>query len=147
MSDLAYFRPEWAYVPGQTERHPDGLFDAIRKTVHPGMSEEELAASKAFLFGMTYLDEGYFWEAHEVFEAVWMACRPESAERHAVQALIQIANAALKRKMGQPNAVKRILTIVENRVAQIGRPDDAKVLAVTVAEIRSRSRALSDLSE
>ncbi len=138
------YRPDWAYVPGETERHAEDLFDPIRETVWRGMTEKELASSKAFLIGMSYLDDGYFWEAHEVMEPVWLSCQPESPARHAVQALIQIANGALKLRMGKPNAVKRILVIVDTLIAQIGKPDDEEVLGVTVGEIRARAKALAD---
>jgi len=43
-----------------------------------------------------------------MFEAVWMACPHNSAEKLYVQSVIQHANAALKNEMGQSSAAARI---------------------------------------
>jgi predicted metal-dependent hydrolase len=105
------FRPDHMYIPGINERHPENLFETICKTVNPGASIEELASCDAFKHGLMYLDEGYFWEAHEVFEPVWMALPHESEERLFVQGLIQLANASLKAKMQRPKAVQKLCQI------------------------------------
>ena len=69
--------------------------------VHP-LVKQELYGSRAFL------QEGYFWEAHEMFESIWMACPPNAPEKLLVQSLIQDANAALKRRMGREQAAVRL---------------------------------------
>ncbi len=53
--------------------------------------------------------DGFYWEAHELLEAVWVACAPNSAEKLYCQSVIQRANAALKQKLGQGQAADRIL--------------------------------------
>lgn len=102
------FRPDHKYIPGINERHPENVFEAICKTASPGASIEELASCDAFKHGLMFLDEGYFWEAHEVFEPVWMVLPHESEERLFVQGLIQLANASLKAEMQRPKAVRRL---------------------------------------
>ena len=104
-------RPSHAYVPGQTPRHPEGAFDAVRDTAQPGMSVEALAASEAFVTGLAYLDQGYFWEAHELLEPVWMACPQNSAEQVFVRGVIQRANARLKERMGDEGITEVILAL------------------------------------
>lgn len=136
------FRPPHAYVPGRTPRHPEGLFDPIRQTARPGLSEAELADSAALAAGLTYLDEGFFWEAHEVLEPVWMACPPNSAARLAVQALIQIANARLKLRMERPGAAARILSLAEGRLTEAQRAGRAVVLGLTLDSIGARLEAV-----
>ena len=59
--------PAHAYVPGQTARHPEGWFDPL-KTV-----DADPFDSPAMRAGLDYLHAGYFWECHEVLEAVWLA--------------------------------------------------------------------------
>lgn len=136
------FRPPHAYVPGRTPRHPDGLFDAIRDTAFARMSEAALAECDALAAGLTYLDEGFFWEAHEVLEPVWMACPPNSAARLAVQALIQIANARLKLRMERPGAAARILSLAEGHLAEAQRAGRAVVLGLTLDSIGARLEAI-----
>ena len=103
--------PDHAYVPGRTARHPDGWFDVLRATARADMSAAQLIESDAWLAGIAYFDGAFFWEAHEVWEAVWLAL-PEGADRRFVQAAIQLANAGLKARMQRPNAVARLLQIV-----------------------------------
>lgn len=101
------WRPPHAYVPGRTPRHPETLFDDIKA----GLSEfspRDIHISQAWRLGCIFLDEGYFWEAHEVLEAVWSACPANSAEKMLVQAIIQTANARLKAAMGWKKAHARL---------------------------------------
>ena len=100
--------PPHPHIPGQTPRHPEGAFEALRATARPGMDEGDLAASPAFRAGLDYLHAGFFWESHEVLEPVWMALPPGHPARHLTQALIQIANARLKDRMGRPQAAARL---------------------------------------
>ena len=135
--------PGHAYIPGQTPRHPEGAFDALRETAQPGMSAEALARSPAFCAGLRYLEAGYYWEAHEVLEPVWMALEEGMAERHCLQALIQLANARLKARMGKPRAVARLGAIV------LGHLDDCRatgggevVMGVALGVIRAEAEAM-----
>ena len=107
------WRPPLAYVPGQTPRHPEGLFDPIRDTARPGMTADDLRRSLAWREGRHYLDEGFHWEAHEVMEAVWLAL-PDGPQRLRVQAAIQLANAGLKLRMDRRKAAERLAGIVRD---------------------------------
>lgn len=104
------WHPPHPYVPGASPRHPEGLFDAL-KDARPGDPVARLAASTAWAAGREFLCEGFFWEAHEVLEALWLACPPNGAERLSVQAAIQLANAGLKARMGRAGASARLLGI------------------------------------
>ena len=110
--------PTHAYIPGKTPRHPEDAFAAIHASVRSGMSAEELAATDAFQTGLRYLASGYCWEAHEVFEPVWMAL-PDGDERRFVQALIQLANGRLKLLMDRPKAALRLAVIATDLLRQI----------------------------
>lgn len=103
--------PPVPYRPGQTPRPPEGLFAAeiaaLESLGNPA-DPADLARSAAFVGGIAAFRAGYFWEAHELWEPVWMRLPPQSPERHLMQGLIQRANAELKRAMGQPGAAARI---------------------------------------
>ena len=101
------WRPTHAYIPGRTPRHPEALFDPLKAGVDR-TSLTKLAETDAWRFGINFLREGYFWEAHELLEPIWMACPPNSAEKLFVQGIIQIANARLKRVMDRPAAAARL---------------------------------------
>lgn len=135
-------RPTHAYVPGRTDRHPEGCFDTIRDTARPGMSPEDLAGCAAFQIGLTYLEAGYDWEAHELLEPVWMALPEGSVDRRWVQALIQLANAQLKLKMDKPKAARRLCNIVRDLL-----PEAGVVMGVDVAQMVRRLESLERESE
>ncbi|SDC77181.1 DUF309 domain-containing protein [Ruegeria marina] len=105
-----------AYVPGQTLRPPDDAYADLRETVKPGMTPEELADCRAWTEGWRLFDAEYFWEAHEVWEPIWMQLPPNSAARHVSQAAIQLANAALKIRMGRPGAALRLCKLAREHV-------------------------------
>lgn len=122
-------------MPGKTSRHPEGLFDDVRDTVHKGMTEADLCGSEAFQTGLAYLETGYFWEAHEVLEPVWMACEPNSPARHTAQALIQIANAGLKLRLGRPDAARRILERVDTHLTEAANSGAERSLGLSLESL------------
>jgi uncharacterized protein len=127
--------PPHAHRPGRNARHPDDRFDAIKASVAPGMDAGRLAATEAWTAGWRYLEAGYCWEAHEVWEAVWMACPPNSAEKQMLAGLIQVANARLKLAMGMPAAAKRILTLAQGHFAEAAaRCGHSPAMGVTMAD-------------
>lgn len=101
--------PSHAYLPGLTPRHPDGCFDAIRQTVVRGMTVQTLAATPAFNLGKTWIETGFYWEAHEVLEPIWLILPEASSDRYFIQSMIQTANARLKQEMGRGAAARRIV--------------------------------------
>ncbi|MBL4646786.1 MAG: DUF309 domain-containing protein [Rhizobiales bacterium] len=139
MSDRGAF-PPYAYVPGQTERHPEGWFDDIRNTVPvEGAPEVDLMQCKAFVTGLAYIESGYFWEAHEVLEPVWMASPQRSECQAALLGLIQLANAQLKETMEQPKAALRLYIIAKGHFNSI---KSKTVLGIDVQKITSDIEAL-----
>lgn len=132
--------PPHAYVPGQTARHPEDWFDGIKATVHHGIALGDLHRTQAFQAGLAYLEAGYFWECHEVLEAVWMQTPQDSAERDMVQALIQLANARLKAVMARPRAVLRLCNMVEAHLERL--PAKIAILGVMPEDVLSEVQAL-----
>lgn len=104
---MAILFPSHAYVPGRTPRHPETAFDGLKQVGTP------LRDSPAWQAGLAFFDAGYFWEAHEVWEVVWMAAPANSPEKALVQGMIQLANAGLKRRMGRPRAAGRLDVIAD----------------------------------
>lgn len=133
MTDAGAPFPGHAYVPGMNARHAEGAFEAIRRTVVAGMTEDQLATTQAFRCGLLYLDKGYFWEAHEVLEPVWMACEKESAARQLVQGLIQLANAHLKIRMNRPRAVVRLCGIARGHFEAAYSLGGDRVMGIEIA--------------
>lgn len=119
MADLPApdWRPARAFVPGQGAHPEQAQLSAIRATV-AGVAPDLLAETPAWSFGLAFLRDGFFWEAHEVLEAVWLALPPNSAERVLCQGLIQLANAGLKRLMRRDGAAARLQQIADARIGE-----------------------------
>jgi RimJ/RimL family protein N-acetyltransferase len=60
-----------------------------------------LGDSLGFRWGLDLFNGGFYWEAHEAWEALWMQAKPASASRFYLQGLIQFAAAMLKSRRGQ----------------------------------------------
>lgn len=127
--------PPHVYVPGFSPRHHDDWFDPIKRSVTPHVPVGELHKTPAFIAGRLYYDAGYFWESHEVLEAVWIQTKDPSPERDMVLALIQLANARLKVLMLQPRAAWRLCDMVDTHLSRC--PTDSKVLGLNVADMVS----------
>ena len=105
--------PGHAYVPGQNQRHAEDFLDHIKAAAPAQTLGSNSAENQAWLFGLRLLRHGYFWEAHEILETVWMRAAPNSRERHLVQGVIHLANAILKIKMERPEAAERLFGLAE----------------------------------
>jgi len=136
--------PSHAYIPGKTPRHAEDAFDHLRATATAAHDAGQLSKSDAFLVGLSYLRNGYYWEAHELFEPVWMALPDPSRERALVQGLIQIANGFLKLKMDRPKAASRLEAIARSHVANAGTGQVMGVAHQDVSEMLASLKALAD---
>lgn len=121
MTDLQL--PDYAYVPGHNQRHSEDAFDALRETALHGQNAAQLATCEAFRAGLQFFHSGYYWEAHEVLEPVWMVLPEGCVERRFVQGLIQLANGCLKLRMGRPKAALRLVGQARGLV-----PSEAKTI-------------------
>lgn len=127
--------PPYAYVPGANARHPEGWFDPIKQSVTPDIIAGDLYQTAAWEAGLAYLDAGFFWECHEVLEAVWLHTDDGTAERDMVQAIIQLANARLKLRMERPQAAGRLCNIVYAHLMRC--PGDRAILGLHVHDVQT----------
>ena len=111
--------PGFAHVPGVTAAPAGASVAAIVGEVDDTTNPENWRTNRVYLYGFVLYRGGFFWEAHEVWETVWHGCRPNAPERCLVQALIQLANAALKGRMGRDSAVRRLLRDADRLVNEV----------------------------
>jgi hypothetical protein len=112
--------PAEPYIPGVSPR-PSGDDDIhrIARSAPDPTDPSHWQSNPAWLAGLRLYRAGYFWEAHEAWEPVWMNARPNSPERALVQAVIQLANAGLKARMGRPKASRRLMLLAEGLVRDL----------------------------
>jgi hypothetical protein len=93
--------PESAYTPGQGPR-PAADEEAPLPRVDPARWQE----CRPYLRGIDLFNHGFYWEAHECWEAVWNGLGRRGETADFIKALIALAAAALKIRQGRPRGVR-----------------------------------------
>lgn len=136
--------PPAPFLPGRMPR-PDAtgeLFAIARRA--PALTEPHAwRDNEAYLTGHRLFRIGYFWEAHEVWEPVWMNARPNSAERHLIQGLIQLANAGLKLAMDRPRAAARLARMAGTCLREAASGAPAEIMGVEPLRLASDAAVLA----
>jgi predicted metal-dependent hydrolase len=72
------------------------------------LTTESWPESELYLYAIDLFNAGYYWEAHEVLEAIWHGAGRESEVGRFAQGLIQAAAALLKASMGETASARRL---------------------------------------
>jgi len=108
MESDKYPMPAYRHLPGQNERPNDGMLESIASKVLTAATIDEAVNQGIWAYSIRLINERYYWEAHEVLEALWNCATPNSRERSLFQCLIQLSNARLKAVLGQTKATLRL---------------------------------------
>ncbi|MFK5977420.1 MAG: DUF309 domain-containing protein [Rhizobiaceae bacterium] len=139
--------PTYAHIPGSNPRHREDLFDEIRASVTSEMTVSDLSKTKAWRTGLDLYEHSFFWEAHEVLEAVWIRCPPNSVERYFVQTIIQITNARLKLNMNKPKAAGRIFDRASILFHEAKLQSNQQILDTPLGFVETELKTLDELLE
>ena len=141
--------PRWAYLPGKTPEPDREPLERAKALVPPIFADGVPAEHPAFRYGLALHDGGFFWEAHEVWEAVWKAAPKNGCDRLVLRALIQLANAKLKLRMGRARAATRLVEEARAELAEAGRRGCAAktggLAAASLEELMTHVAVLPDL--
>ena len=91
--------PPYAYLPGRTPhptRDPDGHSYGSKPDTAAPPDPENWRSCDDYLYGIDLFNHGFFWEAHEAWEALWVACGREGTTAIYLQALINLAATGFK---------------------------------------------------
>lgn len=112
--------PAYAYIPGHTPRPGRGQDSRLPEKFegHPTFPQDRWYDSEEYRYGIDLLNFGFWWESHEVFEKLWRVVGPKSSEGNFFQALIQLAAAQVKRRMGNHAAAKRLASKAVDRLTK-----------------------------
>ena len=102
--------PPYSYVPGGPWPHPRASSeghsrDLVMTPVDP-IGTNGWASSPAYLRGIELFNAGYYWEAHEWWEALWHAHGRKGATATVLQGLIKLAAAGVKVREQRPEGVR-----------------------------------------
>lgn len=147
MTETPFPTPAYTHLPGVNPRHPEAAFDDVRAATPEETRSETAGANPAWRFGLALLERGFYWEAHEVLEPVWWNAAPNSAERGFVRAVIQLANAALKQRMGRERAALRLCGEALALFGEAAPDGGRRIMGVRRADAEAAARALRQAVE
>lgn len=127
--------PDYKHLPGINQRPDDKLLQTMAMQASPITQEADANENIAWLYGIRLIENGFYWEAHEVLEVVWMRAPHNSRERFLVQCLIQIANAALKQVLQKPTAAARLCDMAEQCRQRAFPINSAKLMGFSASQL------------
>lgn len=116
--------PTYRFIPGQSP-HPrrDALGHSHGQPEPTCLNvlAERWFESEDYLFAVDLYNHGFWWESHEVLEALWHAAGHKTPEGEFYRALIQFAAASLKRFVGKSAPAQRLLQRGCERLSKLPR--------------------------
>jgi hypothetical protein len=67
---------------------------------------EEWRLCSDYLYGIDLFNHGFYWEAHEAWEGLWAACGRRGPNATYLQALINLAAAGFKARLGSTRGMR-----------------------------------------
>ena len=140
--------PAYQFIPGSNphpRRSPQGhLFGCPEPSPAP-CRPDEWSQSEDYRFGIDLYNYSYWWECHEVFEGFWHAVGRKTEQGLFFQALIQLAAANLKHRMGEEAAAQHLWRATTHRLSTL--PD--LYMGIDLVDLRMRllpDRPATDLT-
>lgn len=133
------FLPPYSYVSGKFP-HPirDPRGHSYGKPV-PLVGEtraDNWRHCETYLWGLDLFNHGYYWEAHEAWEAVWHAAGRSGMVADFCKALIKFAAAGVKAREGRAAGVKRHAARAKELLDSIAtRVSDEQFMGLSLASL------------
>jgi len=128
------------FRPGQNER-PDesspALIDLLDNIIKP-VKSKNWQDNRVYLTGWGLFEAGYYWEAHHLWEAVWMGAQEKSPEKYLLEGLIQLTNTVLKIRLGRKKAALRLISLTESKIGEAFLNPSTMLMGVRKNEILER---------
>lgn len=107
-SDIKDF-PSYAFVSGyyphpnnDPEGHSYGKPEQTPEKLDPGNWQK----SQLYLYGIDLFNRGYYWEAHEIWEALWRLTESGDPAELLLHGLIKLAAAGVKVRQNNSNGIR-----------------------------------------
>ena len=135
--------PPYTYVTGQ---HPHPVSDPAGHSYGVEIVVREIDAADwstcgTYLFGADLFNHGYYWEAHERWEAVWHAAGRQGIVADFLKALIKLAAAGVKAREKRVEGIARHASRAQQLFTAVAA-DQQWMLGLEVAQLRAFSQHL-----
>jgi hypothetical protein len=105
--------PEYRHRPGVTP-HPvrdEGGHSYKKESLPAAIEEGDWHTADTYLFAIDLINDGYFWEAHEQLEGLWLGTGRDTPIGQFLQGLIQAAAALLKLDAGKIESAGKLTQV------------------------------------
>lgn len=135
--------PARAYLPGL------GIRPAPEPIGDTPLDPADWRSCDAYVHGLALFDRGYYWEAHERWEALWILARRTGPVAELLRGLIQLAAAGVKLRQGRTAGA---ITLAERarghfeatHTASLAGLEQATLVAATAWVIKAAPRWRGD---
>lgn len=136
--------PDYTYVPGRQHPHPTS--DERGHSYGVDIKVEAFDPLRwdqctAYLFGIDLFNFGYYWEAHEQWEAVWIEAGRRGNMADFLKGLIKLAAAGVKAREGREAGVCRHARRAE-QLFNLVKGSHARLLGLDIDPLRQFAAAL-----
>ncbi len=104
--------PPYTYVPGQTPHpvtDPRGHSYGLKPTPAAAFDPAKWRTCRDYLQGIDLFNHGYYWEAHETWEGLWVAIGRRGPLADFLKGLIKLAASGVKCREGNAQGLQRHL--------------------------------------
>ncbi len=139
--------PAYSYVPGKfphPHRDPAGHSHGFEQEHVDPPSVEQWRECSSYLWGIDLFNAGFYWEAHEAWEQVWIAVARQGTIADFLKALIKLAAAGVKARENRSYGVIRHANRCLELLSYLGNLTDAEFLGLHVPTLQSAARLLAD---
>src|SRR5262245_7323871 len=145
--------PAYSYVPGLFPHpisDPAGHSHGQRRHPAAPLDPQHWRQSRDFLIAIDLFNHGYYWEAHEAWEGLWLAAGRTGIVADFLKGLIQLTAAGVKVRQGMPSGVRSLAEGASNhfeRVLHELLPGATRLAGLEVTELLHFTRELAARSE
>lgn len=119
--------PPYPFIPGRAphpRRDPAGHSFGRPEPAPPHFPPDRWRDDEAYLFGVDLANRAYWWESHELWEALWHHVPPECTQAQFLQGLIQVSAANIGRFLGRPDGPRRLTGEAAGRLESVAARHD-----------------------
>jgi predicted metal-dependent hydrolase len=141
------WRPPYAFVPGGPWPHPRSdpaghSFGRVEGPEPPAQDDDD-RRSPRFVLGVLRFNAGYYWEAHEDWEALWHAHGRAGPTADVLRALIKLAAAGVKVREGRPAGVQTHARRAAELLEKVAAGGSKRRLGLDLDALAATARALA----
>ena len=142
--------PSYSYVPGRfphpiSDPHGHSFGMVVFESIAPSASQWQECQS--YLRGIDLFEHGFYWEAHEAWEAAWIACGRSGPAGDFLKALIKLSAAGVKAREGRSEGVRRHATRCVELLQSVSPKHDGTFFGLDIARLLLTGKQLAEAAE